>query len=95
MLAEQEQQVCDNDPKVETYVWVFERGHQNKKWRAFSANSAQQVGEKYIFQPLSLAIQWNDDSHLIIAFPRGASISSEERSEQGVRVTYAERVTNR
>jgi len=95
MIAEQEQMTCDDTPQVETNVWVFARGNTKEKWHPFSANSAQRIGETNAFEPVSLAIQWSDDSHLVIAYPRGTTFSSAEQSWQGVQVTYAERFANR
>ena len=91
MIAVQEQIVCGNGSKIETYVWVLERDNPNTKWSVFTANSAQQIGETKSFQPLSLAVQWAHDSHLVITYPTGTNVTSVEESKQGIRVSYVER----
>ena len=94
MIAEQEQIVCDNGSRIDTYVWILERDNPNTKWSVFTAKSDQQIGEISSFQPLSLAVQWAYDSHLVITYPTGTHVISVEGSEQGIKVSYVERASN-
>lgn len=94
MIAEQEQFVCGNGSRIETYVWILERDNPNTKWSVFTAKSAQQAGESNSFEPLSLAVQWAYDSHLVITYPTGANVTSGEMSEHGIKVSYVERLSS-
>lgn len=91
--AEQRQEVCNDDGRIMTTVWLSDGGSVNlggKRWSAFRAPATQVARRPGTYEPLRLQLTWLSNAELEIAFLHGTNVQHSETNANGVKVRYQE-----
>lgn len=91
--AEQTQEVCNDDNKTFTAVWVSDNRSVNlggHKFSAFRAASSQPPNVSQNAESLDLQLVWINDSTLQIGYPHGIELQHKEGTKEGVFIKYLE-----